>query len=290
MILKKNNIDEKSALELEQAKHFMRWVTLREPSRIKRLDKKKDRKRPEFAFYYASGQRYTLELTRWLTPELKELQNFLEENVAKPLGNNLHGTFALYISLEKLKGSRIPKNDVNNLVSEIQQIGNSVMEGQRYPLSIDAFSKVRDDGHRLVPVVSRPEPPVYLDENNQEVKILRKKLEDILLEADKKFRYYKGSRILVLDISQNGLDIDYHAGISKEGPGIVRKWLSKLLRPSTRIDYVCLDQGIRVWGAGSGGGMNRMLTGHKYENKSSPSPKEVWRRRGLPPITSSYLN
>jgi len=285
-MLKKNNIDEKSALELEQAKHFMRWVTLHEPSRIKRLDKKKDRKRPEFAFYYASGQRYTLELTRWLTPELRELQNLLESNVAEPLGNSLHGTFILNIPLEELKGSRIPKNEAKNLVSEIQRIGSSDMKGQTCPLSIGAFSKVRDDGHRLVPMVSRPELPVYLDEHNQEVKILRKKLEDILLETDEKFRYYRGIRVLLIDISQCGLDIDYHAGISKEGPGIVCKWLAAFLKP-TRIDYVCLDQGVRLW---HGGNRGRILTGHKYVDKPSANPREVWHRPGLLPITSSYIS
>ena len=200
-------MDEKSALELEQAKHFMRWATLHEPSSIKRLDEKKDRKRPEFAFYYASAQQYTLELTRWLTSELRELQNFLEKNVAEPVRNRLDGTFILDIPLKELKGGRIPKDEARNLVSEIQQIADSVMKGQTYPLSIGAFSKVRDDGHRLFPMVSRPELPIYLDENKQEVKILREELEKILREADEKFRCYRGLRVLLMDISQNGLNI-----------------------------------------------------------------------------------
>lgn len=283
---KKNSIDEQSVLELEQAKHFMQWVIRHKPSRIKGLDKKKDRKRPEFAFYYGSGQQYTLELKRWLPPELRELQNFLEKNVAQPLGNILKGTFVLNVPFEKLRGGRITQNEAQNLVSQIRQIVNSALNGQTYPLSTGAVSKVDNDGHRLVPMITQPELPLYLDENSQEAKALLNELKNILSATEEKFRCYRGKRVLLMDISQNGLDIAYHAGFSSEGPGIVRKWLAALLKPSTRIDYVCLSS-FRIWGAGSG---NRIVTGHKYVDKPSPNLEEVWRRAGFPPIHQSFIH
>jgi len=287
-MVKKNKKDEKYVLELEQAEHFMSWVTLHKPSRIRRLDKKKDRKRPDFAFYYASGQRYTLELTRWLTKELIQLQVQAERSVAKPLQNRLNGTFVLYIPFEKFKDGRIPPNEAKELVSKIQQIVNSGMKDQTYSLNGCTLLRVSDDGHRLAPMITQAELPVYLDECSQEAEALLSNLKCILREAKKKFWRYRGIRVLLIDISQCGLVIDYHAGFSKEGPGIVRKWLAALLAPSTRIDYVCLSPGIGLQQAGSG---DRIFTGHKYVHKLSPHyPPEVWRRPGFPPIRQSSIN
>ena len=270
--------------ELEHAEHFIQWVTLSEPSRIVRLDWRKDRKRPDFAFYYPSGQRYTLELTSWLTPELKELQSFLQAEVSHPLGDCLLGTFALYIPFEKLLNGRVTVKQAHSLIAEIKQIYNSHIEQRIYQLSIRTLAKVRDDGHKLVPILTCPET-VYLDENSKTTKKLKSELSKILSEAKRKFHYYRGIRVLVLDISQNGLDIDYHACVSKEGPGIVCRWLSTMLNPSAGIHYVCLSQGMRVWG---GGGFRRMLTGHVYEGKPMPNYKDIWHKPKLPHMLQSF--
>ena len=280
-----SNAIEKQALELQQAKHFMRWVTLREPARIIRLDQKKDRKRPEFAFYYPSGQRYTLELKRWLTPKLRELQDFLDRNIAETLSGSLLGTFVLDISLEKLKGDRISKSEAANLVRQIKQIGSSDMRAQPHQLSIGSLARVRDDGHRLVPMI-RQQELLLLHPGDKEAEALRNELTKILRATNQKFRWYRGTRVLLLDISQCGLDIDYHAGYSKEGPGAIIKWLSEFSNLSTRINYVCVSQGMRVWNSV----MNRILTGHKYVDTPDPNYEEVWRRSGLPDILQSSPN
>lgn len=295
-MLKKNNIDEKSALELEQAKDFMRRVTPHEPSRIKRLDKKKerldkkkDRKRPDFAFYYASGQRYILELKRWLTPEVRQLQAQLEKGIAKPLQDRLDGTFLLYIPLEKFEDGRLPPDVARQLVSEIEQrclVSGLVEHTIQYKGASLSVRKVRDDSHRLVPVITVPELPLYLEENDKEVKALCNWLKEKLRATDEKFRCYRGKRIFLMDISQSVLDIDYHAGISKEGPGIVKKWVAALLKPSTRIDYLYLTQ-YRVW-VSVGGSWRRMVTGHKYVDRPNPPYEEVWRKPGLPLIHSFF--
>lgn len=274
----------KHDLELEELRHFMQWVTMCEPARVVRLDQGKDRPRPDFAFYYASGQRYTLELTRWLTPELKRLQSFLQTRVSQPLNDSLSGTFALYIPFEKLLNGQVTRMQAHSLIAEIKQICASRVEQRTYQLSIATLAKVRDDGNKLVSVITCPET-AYLDENNKTTKSLKSELGKILREAQRKFRYYRGIRVLLLDIAQNGLDIDYHASISKEGPGIVCRWLSTMLSSSTAMHYVCLSQGMRVWGGSSFG---RMLTGHIYEDKPFPNYREVWCKAGLPPILQSF--
>jgi len=281
-MFKQSNIDEKSGLELELAKDFMRWVTGHKPYRIRKLDINRERRRPDFAFYYVSGQRYTLEIERWLTPELRQLQAQAEKSVAKPLANRLVGTFILDIPFSEFKDGQIPQKEASRIVSEILQIVHSGMGHETYVLGKGlSISKVSDDGKRLYIMVTEPEPAVYLDENNQQVMVLRKKLKEIVLKSHEKFRCYRGTRVLLLDISQCGLDIDYHG----EGPGIVCKWLEELLKSSARIEYVCLGQ-MRLWKGASG---DRILAGHKYVDKPPPNYQEVWRRSGLPRILSSFI-
>lgn len=285
-MFKQSNVDEKSGLELELAKPFMWWVTRHEPSRTRKLDIDKRRKRPDFAFNYVSGQRYILEIERWLTPEVRQLQAQAEESIAKPLENKLVGTFVLDIPFSKFKGGQIPRKEARRIVSEIQQTVHSGIEQKTYVLGKDlSIFKVSDDGRRLSIMITEPEPPLYLDENNQQVIVLREKLEEIVLKAHEKFRWYRGTRVLLMDISQCGLDIDYHGGISKEGPGIVCKWLEELLEPSARIDYICLGQ-MSLWKSANG---DRILTGHKYVDKPPPRYQAVWRKRGLPSIFSSFM-
>ncbi|MBI4338093.1 MAG: hypothetical protein HY683_09740 [Chloroflexi bacterium] len=267
--------------ELEYARHFMQWVTTWQPARIARLDQKSNRARPDFAFYYQAGQHYTLELTAWLTPQLKGFQNFLQEKISQALTDRLPGTFALYISFGRLTPAQ-----AQTLIAEIEQIAGSQVDQSSYRLSTGALVKVRDDGHRLVPVITLPEI-VDLDEGSGMAMVLKAKLTRILNEAKRKFRYYRGIRVLLLDISQNGLDIDYHGGISAEGPGIIRRWISSiLLGRSAEIHYVCVSQGVRVW---EGSSFDRMLTGHRYEGKPAPNYREVWRRPGLPAILQSFV-
>lgn len=270
---------EDDALELQQARCFMQWVTQHEPVSVQRLDKENDRKRPDFAFYYPSGQVYILELTRWLTLELLELEDFLKKEVAGPLDGSLPGTFVLHISTEDLKGGRISKSEAANLVSEVRKISRSDIGAQTCRLTtIGSLSRVRNDGHSLCPMIQRQE---LLYPSDEETEALQKKLQEILVETDEKLRSYCGTRVLLLDILQCGLDIEYHARSSKEGPGEIIRWVTEASRLSTRIDYICVSQGMRVWDSA----MNRLLTGHKYVDMPTPNYKEVWRRSELPHIT-----
>jgi len=130
---------------------------------------------------------------------------------------------------------------------------------------------------KLVPWITMAELPLYLDGRSKVGRGLRDELARIVSECDTKFEGFSGHRIVLLDISQCGLDVDFHAGFSKSGPGIVRKWCSKLLKKTSNIDHVCLEPGIRVWKTS----MNRVLTGHKYVDKQAGHYPEVWTRTGL---------
>ena len=283
--MKRSNLGKERASDRVKATHFMQYILNKEPSRVVELDERKDRKdrkRPDYAFYYSSGQRYNLELKRWVTPELRQLQAQLNKSVAQPLENKLNGKFALYVLFEKFPEGRIHPDKAQDLVSKIEQIiDTSPGVSQDCIVGDCVFSKVGDDGHRLVPVITAPELPIYLDDNSQEAETVKDLLSDFLYATEKKFRYYRGLRIFLLDMSQNILDIEFHAGISSDGPGIICKWCSELLVSAAGIDYVYVNQ-FRIWGSGGTGTMRRILTGHKYVDRPAPYYKQVWRKPGLP--------
>jgi hypothetical protein len=226
-----------------------------------------------------------LEIERWLTPEIRHLHAQAEKYVARVLEGKLFGTFIWEIPFDAIPNREIRREQATVVVKEIERLASSMQKGENCRISIGEVYKISDDGKRLQPMVLQSELPLYLDETSEQVKALRKKLEDILHKSDAKFRSYRGIRVLLLDMAHNGLDIGYHAGFSKEGPGIVQRWLQQLVQPSSRIDYVCISQGMRLW---TGKDMRRIMTGHKYEDEPHPNYKEAWRRAGLPSILSSF--
>lgn len=273
---------QKSPQEVEQARHFISWVTREDLPPAEEPDYTRPSRpggHPDFIFEDSSGELYILEITRLLTPELRSLEEFVKKHLATPLEGNLDGTYTLEIPAQNLVGMRLPKRTTQQLKDEIETlIGNPNRMPGPYRLSNDfTLTKVRDDMSKLVPWITIAELPLNLDARSKVGRGLRYELARILSEGDTKFDGYSGHRIVLIDISQCGLDVDFHAGFSKSGPGIVRRWCSKLLKKTSNIDHVCLEPGIRVWKTS----MNRVLTGHKYVDKQAGHYPEVWTRPGL---------
>jgi hypothetical protein len=266
----------KESIESEFAKHFMQHITMGIPNNIRKLDIDKSRPRPDYAFYYGSGQRYNLEITRWLTPEIRRLEAQLKRNVAQPLQSKLNGTYALYVPLQMFSDGKIPVNQAAKMVSDIEQAIS--LKKPLSSLSGYFLRKVNDESHKIGIVITLPELPPYLNEHAPEIEDLRRGFNNILSEAEEKFKGYRGINIVLINIYQSGLDIDLHAGYSSEGPGIICRWLTSTLKRSTKLDYIYVTQ-FRVWGGGDG---NRIVT-HKYIDKPSSYYRPVWAKSGSLP-------
>lgn len=275
--------EEELGIELEWAKHFMYYITRQQLSPICKPDAEdRNRRRPDYIFEDARGKKYILEVTRWLTPKLRRLEDVALRSIAAPLKGELQGTFTLEVPLDSFRGGKIPKETAEVLVSEIQAIAIARPMTHRYPLSYGfILCKVRDDGSRLVPWITQEELPYDLDVNSEVAKILQGELESILHKKDGKFKGYSGNRVLLINISQCGLDIYYHASASKDGQGIVLRWLAALLKQPSNIDYIYLEPGVGVWQVANG---KRVLTGHRHVNAHRGYYVEVWRRPGLPTL------
>jgi len=260
----------------------MGWVTNIRPSRCQRLDREKNRNRPDYAFYFNHGLRYTIELERWLPRNVRQLENQAKQLVSGALGHKVKGTFIWTLPIEQFPNGEIKPKIAEEVISEIRFLAPKLTSYNSESLAVGKLTKTSGLGNRLVVQVVGIES-VNIAKNPRLMRSLKVILKTMMEKAERKFYRYRGVRVLLLDVGQSGLDLDYHAKRSKYSEGIIRRWIRERIDTSTRIDYICIAQGMRVWY----GADTRVLTGHKYVDQPYPNYEEVWHRPGLPNIRNS---
>lgn len=276
------NIPSKYSLELDSARHLMRWITREDISPIDKPDHSQPSRQgghPDFVFEDSRKRRYVLELSRLLTPELRSLENTVAAQVCAPVEHLLPGTYALHIHLtDPLGRGRIAPEVLKQTAQEIAKIlKDGTLQNTQQLSAGFVLWKARDEGSKLVPLVTSPELPLDLTDAHPVAKELRAAFEELVEEADLKFRGYDPYRLLLIATSQSGLDLEFHAGRFKGSKGILLTWMDALCQRILNIDAIFLEPGINVWSAGG-----RVMAGHKYiESKAGHCP-ELWRRSGVP--------
>ncbi len=270
--------------ELNSARHVMYWITREELLPIEKPDTSRPSRpdgHPDFVFQDSTKRKYVVELTRLLTPQLRNLTHAVSIRVCEPLALKLPGTYALQINLtDPLGRGRIAPVLLNQAKEEIERLLQTGILGDKQQLECGfVVWKARDDGSRLVPWVTSPELPFDLNDTYPISNVLRVEFEKLLKEADSKFKGYKPYRILVIGTSQSGLDLEFHAGRFKDGQGILLTWMNSLSGQITNIDEVFLEPGINVWSEGS-----KVMDGHKYTETKAGHYISLWRRQGIEPL------
>jgi len=255
--LKVRAID-KNLIERSLISNFMGWLTNGQRLKYKILDRDKSRNRPDCAVYVGNGLRYTIELERWLPPNVRQLESQANRLVSRPLKQYLNGTFIWTLQIELFPNGEIQPRIAKAVVSEIRRLARTRSFGAQ-DLSLGRLIKISDSDNRLVVQVIGKEP-INIARNPRLMRSLKGQLGVILDKAEKKFKRYRGIRVLLLSVEQSGLDLDYHARRSKYSEGIIRRWIRERISTPSKIDYICVAQGLRIW---QGAGM-RILTGHKY--------------------------
>lgn len=275
---------QKFTLELEQARHFLRWVTKEELTPIDKPDYMRPSRpggHPDYVFRDSGGQEYVLEVTRLLTPELRQLEQFVGNHICRAAESYLMGTYILRIRLADPRGKgRIDPTIARSTVQEIMKL---VQDGNLQTTQVlsSGFTliKVRDDGNRVVPWVTATELPFDLADDQPVAKDLEREFHRLILEADSKFRGYSGTRVLLINTSQSGLNLEFHAQRFRDSQGVMLTWVQNTPLVSTNIDSICLEPGVNVWEAGSN---ERVLAGHKYTESRAGYYVELWHRLSLP--------
>lgn len=275
-------MQQKTFLEEKQARHFMRWITNENLSPIEKPDQMRPPRQgghPDYRFKDSTGHQYVLELTRLLTKELRKLESFVEKEICEPVESHLAGTCILHIPLDDSRGkgkitpevAECTKEEISRLI-----IASKLQETQCLSTGF-VLSKVRDDGHKLVPWVTAPTLPYDLSISDPIAEELQKEFEEVILGNDGKFRDYGGTKILLIDISQSGLDWEFHAQRFKDSQGILLTWVENMPQAPVNIDFIYLEPGVRVW---QGNNMHRVLAGHKYVDKQAGHYICLWCRQG----------
>jgi len=220
-----------------------------------------------------------LELTRLQTPKLRSLENTVAVRVCAAVKYLLPGTYILHIHLtDPLGRGRIAPKVLKQTEEEILRIlkDGTLKDSQQLSVGF-VLRKVKSEGSKLVPWITSPPLPFDLTDAHPITKELRSAFEELIKEADLKFRGYDPHRLLLIDTSQSGLDLEFHAGRSKDGKGILLIWMDALCHRILNIDAIFLEPGIgvRSWGG-------KVMAGHKYVEAKAGHYPELWRRRGVP--------
>ncbi len=270
----------KNLLELEQARHFVRWVTREDLSPIDEPDCTRPSRpggHPDYIFRDSGGREYVLELTRLLVPELRKLEQFVMKRICTAVQSGLRGTYVLDIHLKDARGKgRIDPTVADSTVQEITELAQGGSLGQSHRLRTGlVLTRVRDDGNRLVPWITAPGLPVDLATGDPIAMNLENEFHSLVSEADRKFRNYSGARVLLLNTSQSGLDLKFHAQRFKDSQGVLLTWVQNMSLILTNVDSICLEPSIGVWEAN---GMQRVMAGHRYIESRAGYYLEVWHR------------
>jgi len=276
------NVLLRPSLELDSARHLLRWITREDLTPIDKPDQSQLSRpggRPDFVFEDSRKRKYVLELTRLLTPELRSLENTVAAKVCAPVEYLLPGTYGLHIQLnDPLGRGRIAPEVLKKTKQEIIKIlkDGNLQKTQQLSEGFVLW-RARDEGHRLVPWVTSPELPFDLSDTHPVAKELRVAFGKLMEEADLKFRGYNPFRLLLIATSQSGLDLEFHAGRFKDGKGVLLTWMDTLCERISNIDAIFLEPGINVRSAGG-----KVIAGHKYVESKAGYYLELWRHSSVP--------
>jgi hypothetical protein len=84
-------------------------------------------------------------------------------------------------------------------------------------------------------------------------------------EASSKFESYPGRSVLLLDISQSGLDIEFHAMSLGGESGLMAAWIARLRPELAKVPEIYLEPGVRAWTADEP--PQRILAGTRYTDQ-----------------------
>lgn len=278
-------MEDKNVLELKQANHFMRWVTRKSFKLLERPEVECPSRQgghPDFRFGDNAGNECVLEITRLLNKKLKNLEKFIEGNIAMNVEGQLSGTYTLTIPVDEIGRGWMNPEVAKKTATEILSLAQSgaLCESQHLSTGF-VISRVLEHGARLVPWLSAPSLPAKLALNDPRARELEKEFRKILESTDNKCEGYAGLRILLIGLSQSGLYWQFHAQRFKGSQGIMITWAENEGRTLVNLDYIYLEPGISVWQADQ----RKVFAGHRYTDAQAGHYILLWQRPGTPILT-----
>lgn len=278
-------VDEQD-LELNQASHFMKYITGGSFRLLERPDLERPSRKgghPDFRFGDEAGNEYVLELTRLLTRKLRNLEKFVKDNISARVEGKLPGKYGLKVSVDQIGRGWITPKVAAEIVAEVLALAQSGTLRQTQQLRAGyVLSKVGEDGSSLVPLIIGPLLPPDLTLTDPLARELEREFQKIVHEADQKFQGYSRRRVVLIGLSQSGLYWGFHAKTHKDGQGVMLTWADNEGRKLVNTDYVYLEPGFGVWQEDGKEVPQKVFTGHIHVDTKAGYYILLWQRPGTP--------
>lgn len=207
-------------------------------------------RKPDFEFTPRVGTTSFVEVTRLLPQRLRQVEEFAKERIGGPLKGVLPGSFFLWFSLDTLSKKGIlaahAEAIVSDIVARLRQC-QGVLPQTFQPIAGYTVERFEESGSRLIPMVLAADLPHDLAAHDQRVIALRSLFMKTVLEASEKFRSCAGRCILLLDISQTGLDVEIHVMAPGGNPSLMTIWTDELPTAALSVQEIYVEPGINVW-------------------------------------------
>lgn len=278
---------QKSPFEEKQVRDFVEWLKKGEDATLKsRPDMlglpSRPGGKPDYVFEDKSGQMYVVEVTQLLGPKLRSLEKFALKTICKKVEAeiSLPGTFLLEIEKESLTSDSIPEEVARQTADEIMALAKDGRLQDHQPLNTPGFTlgRVEQAGSRLVPWITAQALPYNLTTADPIAQELEGIFNEATLEANGKMEGFTGYRILLLDISQCGLDWELHAQAFRDGRGVLLVWADNISHELANLDAIYLIPGLRVVQPPD---MRLVLAGHNYVGAPSGYYPCIWQRPAI---------
>jgi hypothetical protein len=260
----------RSIVELSHASFLFSVLTGETPSTGHKVDAPGTRlppgKHPDFLFEDTRGQKYVFEVTRLVTPELYRVEEFAWRHISSPLNEMLPGTYALWFSLDGTSRYGIAPAAANGIVNDVRRRFQQGQLADRFrPAPGFLIEKLDSTGHSLRPMVLAKDLPYDLRADDPAAIALEGQFRRAIHEASSKFESYPGRSVLLLDISQSGLDIEFHAMSLGGESGLMAAWIARLRPELAKVPEIYLEPGVRAWTADEP--PQRILAGTRYTDQ-----------------------
>jgi hypothetical protein len=248
------NYESTSTVELRHATSLFSVLTGETPRTWHKADGRGTKlppgKHPDFLFEDSRGQEYAFEVTRLLTPHLYRIEDFARSQIGSAVEGMLSGTYALRFSLDSVKRYGIAPAQAHGIITDIRlRLQQGQLPDRFTPAPGFLMEKLDSGGHSLRPMILAEDLPPDLRPDDPAAIALESELRRTILEADSKFESYRGRGVLLLDISQTGLDIEFHALCLGGKPGLMTSWIARLRPELANVREIYLEPGVRVWTA-----------------------------------------
>lgn len=208
-------------------------------------------KQPDWLLGFPHGIGLVLEITRLAVGTVREVETFIFETISTRFAGRLPGSFALIVDIAVWPDGKVSKSQAAAAIDVLESRlrTRAPIEGADLPTGLRVIA-LDPSTSGLIPLIVRSSLSPTASIDDPEVTALAEELGSVVVESAEKFAQWGHcQRCLLIDISQSGLDWEFH-GLRFKGMrrSLVDTLMERLPEAAlAAIDRILLEPGVRVW-------------------------------------------